>query len=84
MMLEIKQAIVDSAWLKIKPAEIADASPLYGPGGLDLESIDLTTLIFDLEKRFSITIPEDKERVKQIIHTPLSIQNEILRQRQTA
>ena len=48
---------------------------------LELESIDLTTLIFDLEKRFEIRIPEDPEVAKVILLTPLAIQKEILRQR---
>lgn len=82
LMVEIKKTIVDAAWLKIQPPEISDDCPLYGEGSLDLESIDLTTLIFDLEKRFSIRITEDTELTKQIIHTPTSIKNEILRQRQ--
>jgi len=81
LLLEIKQGIVESAWLKIQPSEIGDDVPLYGPESLGLESIDVTTLIFDIEKRFSIVIPEDPEKVKQILYTPRTIQAEILRQR---
>ena len=83
LMLEVKKTIVEAAWLKISPSEIANDCPLYGPGGLGLESIDMTTLIFDLEKRFSIRIPEDPEVVKNILHTASSIRDEILRQRQS-
>jgi acyl carrier protein len=78
----IKKTIVDSAWLKMDPAVIADDCPLYGEGGLSLESIDLTTLVFDLEKIFAIRLPEDLGEAAKIIHTPLSIQAEILRQRE--
>lgn len=84
LMAEVKKTIVDAAWLKISPSEIADDRPLYGPGSLDLESIDLTTLAFDVEKRFAIVVPEDKEAVKKILHSANSILNEILRQRRTA
>ncbi len=83
LMAEIKKTIVDAAWLKISPSEIEDDRPLYGPGSLDLESIDITTLILDLEKRFAIAIPEDKEVAKKILLSPNSILDEILRQRRS-
>jgi acyl carrier protein len=56
---EIKQAIVRSLRLPITPAEIGDATPLFGDG-LGLDSIDVLELVLELERSFGVTIGDEQ------------------------
>lgn len=53
---EIKDAIVRSLRLPMTPEEIGDATPLFGPEGLGLDSIDVLELVLELERSFGVTI----------------------------
>ena len=53
---EIKQAIVRSLRLPMDPSEIGDATPLFGPEGLGLDSVDVLELVLELERSFGVTI----------------------------
>ena len=53
---EIKQAIVTSLRLPMEPAEIGDDTPLFGPDGLGLDSVDVLELVLELERSFGVTI----------------------------
>jgi acyl carrier protein len=55
---EIKQAIVRSLRLPIKPDEIADDIPLFGEG-LGLDSIDVLELVLELERSFGVAITDE-------------------------
>jgi len=52
---DIKQAIVRSLRLPIKPEDIGDATPLFGEG-LGLDSIDVLELVLEIERSFGVTI----------------------------
>ena len=56
----IKEMMVENLMLKISKEEIGDASPLFGPGGLGLDSIDALELVVSLEKRFGVTVPNSQ------------------------
>ena len=56
---EIKQAIVRSLRLPIQPAEIGDATPLFGTG-LGLDSIDVLELVLEFERSFGVTIGDEQ------------------------
>jgi acyl carrier protein len=56
---EIKQAIVRSLRLPIAPAEIGDATPLFGEG-LGLDSIDVLELVLELERTFGVAITDEE------------------------
>ena len=47
---EIKQALVRSLRLPMAPEEIGDSTPLFGPDGLGLDSIDVLELVLELER----------------------------------
>ena len=60
---EIKQAIVRSLRLPIKPAEIGDATPLFDEG-LGLDSIDVLELVLELERSFGVAIGDEQTGMK--------------------
>jgi len=54
---QIRQLLVDSLMLQLKPDEIADDIPLFGEG-LGLDSVDALQLVVALEKRFGLKIKD--------------------------
>jgi acyl carrier protein len=56
---QIKQAIVRSLKLPIKPEEIEDGAPLFG-AGLGLDSIDALELVLELERSFGVVIGDEQ------------------------
>ena len=58
----IKEKIVESLNLHdITADQIADDAPLFGAGGLGLDSIDALELVVMLEKNFGIVIKDMEE-----------------------
>ena len=62
----IKNMMVENLMLKITAAEIGDELPLFGPGGLGLDSVDALQLVVALDKNFGVKI-RDPEAAKQIL-----------------
>jgi acyl carrier protein len=60
---EIKEAIVRSLRLPMKPDEIGDDTPLFDEG-LGLDSIDVLELVLELERSFGVTIADQDTGVK--------------------
>jgi acyl carrier protein len=59
---EIKEKIIAALNIQdITPDQIADESPLFGAGGLELDSIDALELVVMLEKDFGIVIKDMEE-----------------------
>ena len=75
-MNEIVQRIraLLSTRLKLDKAvdEIADDTPLFGPTGLGLDSIDALELVLGLEKEFGVVI-EDRATAVKVLATLNSI-----------
>lgn len=57
LTLRIKQMMVESLMLKMKPEEIGDDTPLFSPQGLALDSIDALELAVGIEKNFGVATP---------------------------
>ena len=57
---QIKQLIVTRLKLEVDPASIESAAPLFGEGGLGLDSIDALELVLGVEQEFGVKI-EDQE-----------------------
>lgn len=53
----IKQMLVSSLMLKVAPEAIGDATPLFSPEGLSLDSIDALELAVAIEKNFGVATP---------------------------
>lgn len=54
---ELKKLLVDNLMLQVGPAEITDDAPLFGPGGLGLDSVDALQLVVALDKNYGLKIP---------------------------
>lgn len=52
----VKEMLVESLMLKITPDEIGDDTPLFGPEGLGLDSIDALELSVAVEKKFQAPV----------------------------
>jgi acyl carrier protein len=68
---QIRQLLVDNLMLQIKVEEISDELPLFGPGGLGLDSVDALQLVVALDKSFGLKIsdPEMARAVLQSVNT---------------
>lgn len=74
LVREIKALIVDSLMLESVTAdEIADNAPLFGAGGLGLDSIDVLELAMALHKRFGVKTKGDDGRNREIFATARSL-----------
>ena len=59
---EVKEKIIAALNLQGTTVDqIADDAPLFGPGGLELDSIDALELVVMLEKQFRIVIKDMEE-----------------------
>ena len=54
----IKQLMVENLMLQMSASDISDELPLFGPGGLGLDSVDALQLVVALDKSFGIKIPD--------------------------
>jgi acyl carrier protein len=59
LQAQVKEAIVRSLRLPVKPEEIADDLPLFGEG-LGLDSIDALELVLELERSFGVVVGDDQ------------------------
>lgn len=55
---EIKQLLIENLMLQKTAAEIPDDLPLFGPGGLGLDSVDALQLVVALDKQYGLKIPD--------------------------
>jgi acyl carrier protein len=56
----IKQMLVTNLMLQITADAIGDDTPLFGPGGLGLDSIDALELVVSMEKTFGVGVPNSE------------------------
>ena len=57
---EIKEMLVKSLMLQTPADQIANDLPLFGPGGLGLDSIDALELVVSMEKTFGVGVPNSE------------------------
>lgn len=58
--------------LQKPPEEISDDAPLFGPGGLGLDSVDALQIVVALDKTYGFKIP-DPETARQVLASVASI-----------
>ena len=73
---KIKEMMVDELMLEQSPAEIADTIPIFGAGGLGLDSVDALQLVVGLEKHFGLKIG-NSDAAKGILESVETIAREI-------
>ena len=76
----IKEMLVKNLMLQTTAEEIGDDLPLFGPGGLGLDSIDALELVVSLEKQFGVSVP-NSETARQALATVNSIHDYVLANR---
>jgi acyl carrier protein len=81
LLAGIKQLIVESCDLSLKPDELNDHTPLFGPESpLSLDSIDALQISVAVQKKYGVSITDSKvmRRVSESIATLTEfIQSEI-------
>jgi len=65
---KIKAVLVDELMLSQQPDEISDTTPLFGPDGLGLDSVDALQLAVAVEKHFQLKIA-DAEAARGILQS---------------
>jgi acyl carrier protein len=69
---QIKELMVETLMLQITTADIGDDLPLFGPGGLGLDSVDALQLVVALDKHFGLKI-RDPEAAREILRSVSSM-----------
>ena len=57
---QIKEMLVKNLMLQVTPEQIGDDMPLFGAGGLGLDSIDALELVVSMEKNFGVGVPNSE------------------------
>ena len=65
---QIKRMLVENLMLQISAEEIGDDQPLFGPGGLGLDSVDALQLVVALEKNYRLKL-SDVEVARKMLQT---------------
>jgi len=60
--------LVENLMLPNAADEIKDDQPLFGPGGLGLDSVDALQVVVALDKNYNLKIP-DPETARKVIHS---------------
>ncbi|VAV85649.1 hypothetical protein MNBD_DELTA01-635 [hydrothermal vent metagenome] len=63
---KIKEMLATRLKLTIKPEEIEDDEPLFGPGRLSFDSIDALEIVVGLQKEFGCII-DNKDKAEKIL-----------------
>lgn len=64
----IKEVMVEELMLDFDAEEIADETPIFGAGGLGLDSVDALQLVVAIEKHFGLKIA-DAEKAKGVLQS---------------
>jgi acyl carrier protein len=65
---QIKRMLVENLMLQISAEEIGDDEPLFGPGGLGLDSVDALQIAVALEKNYRLKL-SDVEVARKMLQT---------------
>lgn len=69
--------IIEALMLRITPAELGDNQPLFGPGGLGLDSVDALQLVVALDNHYGIKIT-DTEVARKMMADVASIAEAVI------
>lgn len=73
---KIKEVMIEELMLEQQPSEITDNVPIFGGGGLGLDSVDALQLVVALEKHFGLKIG-NSDTAKGILESVETIACEI-------
>lgn len=63
---QIKEVMASELMLEVSVDEIGDDSPLFGPNGIGLDSVDALQLVVAIEKHFKLKI-SDQDKAREIL-----------------
>jgi acyl carrier protein len=63
---EIKEMMVENLMLQTPADQIPDDQPLFGPGGIGLDSVDALQLVVALDKKFGLKIT-DPDHAREVL-----------------
>ena len=58
LLLVLLMLLVENLMLQTPADQIGDDLPLFGPGGLGLDSVDALQIVVALEKNYGLKIPD--------------------------
>ncbi len=64
----LKELMITELMLDMSADDIGDDTPLFGPAGVGLDSVDALQLVVMLEKHFGFKMA-DQEQAKHILHS---------------
>ena len=79
----IKEMLIKNLMLQTSVDQIADDLPLFGAGGLGLDSIDALELALEISKRYGFQLRSDDENNLRIFRSLRSLAAHIERHRTT-
>jgi acyl carrier protein len=68
----IKEVMASELMLEVSVDDIGDESPLFGPNGIGLDSVDALQLVVAIEKHFKLKIT-DQDKAREILANVESI-----------
>ncbi len=75
---QIKKMMVENLMLQVSEQEIGDDLPLFGPGGLGLDSVDALQLVVALDKNYRLKIA-NPTAAKEILQNVNSIVTAVIK-----
>jgi len=79
----IKEVMVEELMLDESPEELDDATPIFGAGGLGLDSVDALQIVVALDKHYGLKIG-DADAAREILQNITTIAAAVARQQSAA
>ncbi|MGK0187225.1 MAG: acyl carrier protein [Verrucomicrobiales bacterium] len=83
LQAEIKEMMIDELMLEESADEIDSETPIFGPEGLGLDSVDALQLVVGIEKRFDLKL-SDSETARGVLRSVTTIAEAIEQHRAAA
>lgn len=68
----LKVLLISELMLDMSADDIGDETPLFGPAGIGLDSVDALQLVVMIEKNFGFKMA-DQEQAKRVLHSVKTI-----------
>ena len=68
----LKVLLISELMLDMKEDDIGDDTPLFGPAGIGLDSVDALQLVVMIKKNFGYKMA-DQEQAKRVLHSVKTI-----------
>lgn len=76
LLEQIRNMLVETLMIPTPAADIGFDTPLFGPGGLGLDSVDALQIVVALDKNYGIKIT-DPEAAKEVLQSITTIAKKV-------